>query len=326
MQGRHDDFERHADLIGYQLGLCDAAEMARVEEALQEDPRMIQARARLAGLLSMLEADEPVEAPADLNESILARIDGLHRTMPMRPALAAGESGGPARPMFNLRELLSLAAVIAIFVGVFVPGYRTARENARIAQCGLNMANIGRGVTMYREAYGSPVPMVASLPDGESWVPSNATGVSNSQNPFELVRRQLVAPSAFNDPGREGDLRLDKVDLINMHNFPDVRNNSYSTSIVTARRQPFEPESPVAADLTPLVNQMRQLNPDGKIPLNSTSHRGKGQNVGKMDMRVIFTRTPNAGLDSDDIYRVIGVQKYTGLERPSLRSDAFLVP
>jgi len=79
--------------------------------------------------------------------------------------------------------------------------------------------------------------------------------------------------------------------------------------------------------MTPLVDENRRLIRTGNIPLNSTSHgNAGGQNVLRADLSVKWANTPNVGIDSDDIYRVIGVQQYTGQERPQLRSDAFLVP
>lgn len=324
MQGRQDDSDGQADLIGYHLGLCDPAEAAKIEKAIGKDERMIQTRAKLARVLALLDADDAPAIPSHLNDAVLARVARLHRTLPMA---AAAEMGGPSRPMFNLRELLSLAAVIAIFVGVFVPGYRTAKENARITTCANNLRQIGIGNQLYVENYGAQ-PFVAALPDGISWVPGDGQRPTNSQNPFELVKGHFVPPSAFNCPARDGDIPLMDPRSANLNDFPGWRNNSYSTNLVTDRvlwRQ-IEPESPIAADLTPLVDDERHLLRDQPISPNSTSHRGQGENVLKADVRVFFTRNPNVGLDNDDIYRVIGVQKYTGLERPQMRSDAFLVP
>jgi hypothetical protein len=84
---------------------------------------------------------------------------------------------------------------------------------------------------------------------------------------------------------------------------------------------------PLAADPTPLVDQHRRLVPLGRASLNSNSHgKSRGQNVLRYDVRVSFFRTPNVGIENDDIYRLNGVREYSGLERPRSRSDAFLIP
>ncbi|MCZ6816351.1 MAG: hypothetical protein O7F76_06575, partial [Planctomycetota bacterium] len=61
---------------------------------------------------------------------------------------------------------------------------------------------------------------------------------------------------------------------------------------------------------------------------NSLSHgRPGGQNVLRVNVSVIWTKTPRVGIDNDDIYRVADVKgDYTGLERPRSLTDAFLIP
>jgi hypothetical protein len=326
-----NDPELTADLIGYHLGLCDEADRARVEHALGTGPALSQARAALAHVLAPLDADDTPEPPADLVAGILDRVSDVRNRLPLRPAAPTEAGAHGSGPLFSLRELLSLAAVIAIFVGVFVPGYRAARLNSQQALCASNLRQIGIGSAQYADMHGGFVPVVASIPDGAPWASANRPGarqVGAPQTTFALVRWRFVTPSAFHCPGRPDDAALSCPKPEALDEFPDPRNNSYSTQILTPtwRQQQLQPQSPVAADLTPLVDQQRRLFDYGPIPFNSTSHRGKGQNVLRRNLSVRFSNSPNVGLDNDDIYRVIGVQQYTGFERPRLRSDAFLVP
>jgi len=320
-----------ADLIGYHLGLCDEADRARVEHALGTGASLAQARAALDRILSPLDADVAPEPPADLVAGILDRVSDMRNRLPLAPLATPEAAPTGSGPLFSLRELLSLAAVIAIFVSIFVPGYRTARINSQQAMCANNMRQIGTGSAQYADMFPGSLPVVSSVPDGVSWVPTVGQGirrVSNSQNPYTLVRWRFAQPSAFRCPGRQGDFPLSCPKPEDFDDFPDPRNNSYSTQILTPYwpQQQLQLNSPLASDLTPLVDQQRRLIEYGPIPFNSTSHANRGQNVLRPNISVIFSKTPYAGIDNDDIYRVIGVQQYTGLERPHQRSDAFLVP
>jgi hypothetical protein len=327
MQGRRSNTDWQADLIGYELGLCDPAEASAIAEALLNDERLIQTRANVARVLAVLNADEGPPIPATLESGILAKVEQLHRTLPLRPVTTGAEIGGPSRPMFNLRELLSLAAVIAIFVGIFVPGYHTARENARMATCASNLGQLYKGGRSYAETYGTQ-PFMASVPEGMSWVTADNRHTTNSPNAIGLVSHRFVTPSDLICPASPSDFPINEAQIGQLQGFPDPRNNSYSFNLVSNQAQwrRTDPESPLAADLTPRVDAQRRLKLEAPISLNSNNHGGKGQNVLKINGHVLFSKTPNVGIDNDDIYSVIGVQKYTGMERPMLRSDAFLVP
>jgi hypothetical protein len=322
---------RPEDLLGYHLGLCEDAERVAIERAVASQASLADARMRLAATLAPLDDDTPIIPPKTLVRDVLARVEREHpvlRLPTMTPA--ADVRDDVTRSSFSLRDLLSLAACLLLFVGIFVPGYRAARTTSQQTLCTSNLGAIGQGAAIYNESYGSPLPLVTAIPPGASWVPrdtGNRPRVSNSQNAFRLISGGYVPPSAFLCPGRDGDKPL-SLQQTQQQDFPDPRNISYSTHIVTPSllQRPLNPAMPFISDLTPLVDSDRKLLPTDQVPQNSTSHGGRGQNVLNIGLNVRFSRTPNVGLDSDDIYRVIGVQQYNGTERPELRSDAFLVP
>lgn len=326
-----------ADLLGYHLGLCDEEDRRRVEAAVTDAKALAAARRALDRILSPLDADETPEPPTDLVESVLARVRDAQRTIPFPKRAAAslpapmdvGERGSS----FNLRELVGLAAAILLFVGVFVPGYRTARGAAQRAMCANNMRLLGNGYEGYAETFGNALPYVRGVPAGATWLPTNRAGIqrfTNTPNTYILVSKRFVPPSAFVCPGREQDRPLITEDPEALHDFPDSHNNSYSTIPITEswQQRDFDPRMPLAADMNPMVDKgAAQDMRIQDIPENSLSHGGgRGQNVLRGNISVTWSTTPRVGVDNDDIYRLIGVKTYTGREWPRLRSDAFLIP
>jgi len=329
------DPEWAADLLGYHLDLVDAAERLRVEQAFADPAALATARRRIHALLSPLDADPLDPPPPDLVAGILDRIDERSRLirLPRRPLRAADEAHAP-RPHFlvSFRELVGLAAAIAIFVGLFLPGYYTARRNAQQLACLNNLREIGGGAQQYAQQFNSPWPIAAQLPQEASWAAASVGGAPqarNSRNLYQLVKSRIVAPEAVICPGRTNDEPMPLSGVALCDDFPEPRNNSYSTALVASQWGPrgFRPDTPIAADKSPIVDENRLLIQVGPIPLNSDSHgSSRGQNVLYLDASVKFQVTPNAGIDNDDIYRVLGVNRYTGYERPRQRSDAFLIP
>ena len=330
-----------ADLLGYHLGIADEETRARVEAAFEGPEALASARAAVQKFLAPLDADEAPAPPPDLVANVLDRVEEAKNILPMRsrqsaqprPVLpAASDRGTRGGPLLSMRDLVGLAAAILIFVGIFMPGYHTARMSAQRMACANNLRMVGNGYASYAETYGSHWPYAGVVPADAAWTLTDNSGVpriSNSRHVYRLVRGRLTPPEAFNCPGREGDVALQPGSVQCFDDFPDARNNSYTTNFVTRpwKQREFTEEMPIAADMTPLVNQRRRLVPRAEVSMNSPSHgRLRGQNVLRGNISVRFFRRPDVGIENDDIYRIVGVEEYTGLERPRLRSDAFLIP
>jgi hypothetical protein len=333
--------ELSADLLGYHLGLADEQTRARVEAAFADARQLAAARSAVQKALAPLKAVPPPVPPADLVARILNRVAEAKNTLPMqkprklrwgRAAAADAARGTAGRPVLAMREIVGLAAAILIFVGIFVPGYQTARSAAQRIACADHLRMIGNGYTSYAEMYGSEWPFAGAIPTRASWAatPDRTTPhVSNSRHVYVLVRGHFTPPEAFACPARPDDAPLPPDAVQNFDDFPVLQNNGYSTTFVIrpSRRDEFEPNAPLAADMTPLLDPLHRIVSAAAVSLNSDSHgKSKGQNVIRTDLSARFFRTPRVGVDDDDIYRLIGVEQYTGLERPTLKSDAFLVP
>ncbi len=348
---RHSDPTLSAELLGYHLGIADDETRTRVEAAFDDAEDLARARERLRKILAPLDLDETPTPPADLVANVLKRVAGAGKILPMPqpaerpattakpaashpvPALARGQDRSPtSRPFLALRELVGLAAAILMFVGILVPGYRTSRMAAQRAACANNLRMIGNAYASYAENNNRYLPFVTAVPPGAAWSSPMNAGVPrarNSQNVWRLVRGRYVTPEKFNCEAREGDIRLSTIAPQDFDDFPDPRNNSYSTHFITRpwRQQELLAETPLASDPTPLVDQQRRLIPLSRVSINSDSHgKSRGQNVLRVNLSVRFFKNPHVGVEKDDIYRVFGVERYTGMERPSLKSDAFLIP
>ena len=336
MADRKDNPELMADLLGYHMGLVDDETRARVEREFSTQD-LAATRNAINELLSPLTSEPPAVPPSNLADKIIARVEAVHATLPLKgpPIRMTPEVGRntTGRPPMRLRELVGLAAAIALFLGVFMPGYRSARLASQQAVCANNLRQIGQGYGAYA-AFDDQMPYAGGpMPPNASWRGIPMPGVPaapNSRHFWVMMINGQVSPNVSICPSRPGDHAIPGGAWKGLNGFPDPSNNSYATNIVTGpqRRSDLDPNGPLAGDMNPLVETPASPIDARQMPLNSRSHGGPrgGQNVLYPDFSVRFVRNPNVGIDNDDIYRLIGVQEYTGRERPTLRSDAFLIP
>lgn len=329
MRRENDHSDLLQELLGYRLRLTEAKDRARVEAALRKSAELRGALAALDRCLAPLAADEAETPPPGLVSGVLARVRAAETTLPfpkkaLPPAdVARTADGGPP---LALRELVSLAAAILLFVGIFVPGYRTAKNAAQKIACANHLKQVGQGYTSYAEMNGGQVPFVGSAPGDVPW---DRGSQRNSRHIWQLVRFRFVPSRAFVCPGSPGDQPFAGSDAARFSGFPDIRNISYATQFMTRawNRSTLTPAMPIGGDMTPLVGPDRRLLDRRRFPANSPLHGPWiGQNVLRLEGGVGFFRSPRVGPQRDDIYRVIGVDEYDGLERPRQRSDAFLIP
>lgn len=317
------------DLLGYHLGLIDGDERRAIEAKFSRDE--ISSRcASIGSWLMPLECDE-CQPCDDLASKIEARIEQLKRPY----AVASGavdeiHDTSVGGPFLSARDLLALAAVITLFVGVFLPSYQNARSIAERDMCARNLGGLGVANVMYSNANNEYLPYAGPAPAGSVWS-RDGNGATSSRHGWMLVRGRFASPRQFIDPGRAGDSAFVGQDAERFDDFPDPHNNSYAANpmFLPMTRYQFALRSPIAAGMSPLVDDQRRLRREGNLPKNSPNHRGnKGQNILHADQSVEFSPS-TAGLgENDDIFRINGVPDgaYTGYERPRSKSDAFLTP
>lgn len=327
------DFQRPGDLLGLHLGLLDGQAQTDAEAQWADPATRQQLFARLDRLLSPLNADRLAPPPAHLERNILARVAAGSRHLPFPRLTAAAASSDAAQrsggAFMAFREVVGLAAAIALFVSILVPGLASSRIAAQKVACMNNFRDIGNGYVNYVEDNDGVLPFAGPAPEGASWLArSPQERLSNSRHAFRLVAGRYVPAGAFVDPGRPNDHAIQQSQIAGRVDFPDPRNVSYSTNFVQRpwKGLMFQADMPLAADMNPLVDDPSARTCDGSTT-NSRSHSpSNGQNVLRQDISVRWTATPRVGVQGDDIYRIVGVQKYTGLERPRTETDAFLIP
>jgi len=336
MEQWRNNLDKRQDLLGYHLGLLDADERSRMEAASESRASLDAACASLKSLLAPLDAETACLPPENLTQRILDRVEAAQKPIPFAQIAAPSEVAAPghgraAGPLLAPRELVGLAAAILIFVGIFVPGYYSARGTARKTICANNLRLLGDGYAGYAETYGSQGPFAGFVPADTPWARTDSQDQSyarNSRHVYQLLPGRFVQASAFICPGRPSDVVFSG-DTGAYDDFPNAGNNSYATNFVDGpwQQQMFLPNMPIAAGMTPLVDQDRRLIRGRPVPANSLNHgRTGGQNVLRANLSVLYSTSPILGANNDDIYRVQGVEEYTGRERPQSRSDAFLIP
>lgn len=251
------------------------------------------------------------------------------------------------RPSFwrSFTEAISVAAAIVIFSGLFVPVTRQMRAQAWQTACQANLNKVSQGIAQYAGDNQGSLPAVATKA-GNPWWKVGSTqpqNQSNTRHVWLLVKRNYVNPKVFVCPGNCNSTNmpaLENAEIQNMPDFPDRRYITYSFQLICDTNKAVLPNSrtPLMSDVNPIFETCLKAPKDfskaefDPVKLNeklrkanSSSHRGKGQNVMFSDGTVKFTS--QRILDqNDDIFTVQGRDTYQGTETPSCDKDVFLVP
>ncbi len=314
-----DDPQRDLDpLIGYLLGLSDEAECTAFEHRYSTASRT-QAGHALGRILAPLDAFS-IPPSDDLPARILAESRKIERTLRLPPSAAATHRSRPDEPpaaagrgSFSLRDLLSAAAVLLIFAGLLLPGYRTARSSALRTLCEDQVRRLGQGYHGYAQAHAGVLPFV-DPPTPARWpldraepLPSNAAGrlILYDQG-YVASRRHLSCP-AQDDPGS---------DQSGYSSQPFVRPQSIYY---------LSPAFPIASDPNPLVRRgvfvpvPERRNSDGHGP-------NAGQIVLRLDGSAAWRTQPTVGIGGDDIFRIDNRREFEDSRPIRSISDSFLIP
>jgi hypothetical protein len=327
-------------LLDWHLNRLEAEQARRVEEALVTSPELKAQSDALAEVLGLLDEIPAPEPPANLAESVLARIDEQTKVLPFKEPSSALPSGTShdlsASPALSLRELIAIAACITLIAGILVPGYFKAQSIARRNLCRNNQRMIWQGMANYTEDNDGYLAYSGYVPGG-SFLPTRATNVrrvSNTRPIFKLLRHGYLPKNdarVFLCPSAKNARSMHAEDYSKFTDFVEPANNSFSwmyMNLPKARHKSrIHLRMVLVGDRNPLFDPNavgHSLSPYAQG--NSLSHKISGQNVMYVSGQGGWVDTPRVGVDRDDIYRAGELARYLGTESPTTATDTWLVP
>lgn len=322
-------------LIDLHLGRLDEAARSALLTRIEADPALRREHETLGELFATLARFDAPAPPTDLQQRICARIDAARTTQ--RILAEQQQVSRAAGRLVSLRDLVAVAAVLVMMVGIGVPGLLQMKQRARRVACSWNLGQIGRGLQAYAATFGESLPF-AGWDAQASWSPTSQQQmhlIPNRRHLYLLLRRSYVpSAAAFVCPGAGGAPM--PANLIPRRNdFLESRNISYAGQNMagvrpTLRSRPAMPvvgdDNPVFADGIPLLDVLaRRFGLREPARLNSRAHGGSGQNILTIGGVVRWVTTPKAGLGGDNIWTLQDVRHYTGREGPKKASDTHLL-
>ena len=336
-----DVTNRSQVLIDCCLGWLDPKSAETARATVGGSPELRRQGANLEHLLAELAAYEAPAPPANLAERVLARIEESEALIPFpvsgpSPAVpSGGEREFSGSPMLSLRELITIAACITLFVGIFVPGYYKARAISKRTVCRDNQRQIYAGFRQYAEATanGGFLPYAGEIPGG-TWLRVPYPGVlraSNTRHAYLAVKEGYVPARVFVCPGVDRGIPMIMENPRKANDFAEPANCTYSFQNQNVPRpRPLSQLSPgmsIGADPNPHFSGDAVHNLDPAEPSNSYSHDpNAGQNVMYVDGHSNWVTRPTVGVNADNIYLAGPLRHYTGTEVPLYPTDSFLVP
>jgi len=324
-------------LLDYHLGQLEPEQTQRISRVIAEDAEVAAQSRRVERLVGRLDGYAAPEPPADLAGKVLARVESFKATTVRleeagSPA-AAGEAGGGESGwrLWSVRELVAMAAALAVIVGVFFPAAYRVRSVARRDQCQANLAQLGHSMAGYAADHDEALPYAGHIPN-TVWLRAgepNQPVATNTRHLYRLVKEGRISRMRlFVCPGSRTDMPMEVDDPTAMDDFADAANVSYSFQSQGKRplRINLRFRLPVLADRNPFIRG-GQFRVGGRTDVNSNAHgRGKGQNVLYWDGSVLWRDSAAAGPEGDNIWLAGQQRQYQGTEEPLSESDAFLIP
>jgi hypothetical protein len=335
---RLPDNEFHPDLLDLYLGQLSPEQRAELDRRISEDPVLARHNEAFAAVFQALDSVRGERPPVGLAERVVARAAASPRVV--RPPNVVPEADEEPRGVIlrvhSLRDVLAVAAMIVLAVGLGVPSVLHVRErNQRIA-CSNNLAHVGQGMQAYAAAFGDSLPFVGWHPGRDSWQPTSEPGVDslpNRRHVYPLLLSGHARPVWFVCPAGDA-VPMPAEQVRQCRDFIESRNLSYAYQNMAGARPSLlgDPDLPILADDNPcfddgrpLFDIARRVGLHDPSKANSRAHRGAGQNILTLDGRVIWTTTPDSGINGDNIWTLKHVGKYTGQEGPESTKDSHLL-
>jgi prepilin-type processing-associated H-X9-DG protein len=153
----------------------------------------------------------------------------------------------------------------------------------------------------------------------------------NRRHVYPLLQARFVSdPRLFLCPAG-GGVPMPREQVAGRNDFAEARNVNYAYFNMAGARPSLadNPALPIVSDDNPMFDEdgvpLGPLGWGDRTDRNSRAHGGAGQNILTLDGHVKWEKTPNAGIDGDNIWTLQGVKDYTGHEGPQSATDAHLI-
>lgn len=302
-----------------------------LEERLAQDAEWARADRALGRVLGRLDAHWTPVTPANLADKVLRYVERHGAQTAAGPQSIAAERNPVIPGQFRLRDLMMLAACVALFVGGMTPALMHLRESARRVRCADNMSVIYQALSQYGREFGGALPSAGTL-TGASWLYSRPTSLphaSNSRHLYLLVSQGLLGEEWFrcpSSPGRWSD--PSPAATAPRDDFASPESCSYdSLNMAGPTPNLFNaPQQAYLSDPNPLFIHgvfRDTVNPNST---NSPLHeKGGGQNVLTLGGSVQWLTSPFRNR-RDNLWLAGDRQEYVGIETQDGPDDAFLIP
>lgn len=329
-------------LLDLHLGHLSPDERAVLEQEFETNPELKHQNDTLESVFGALNTLHTIPAPsADLAARAAERVrEAGPAPRVVRPADELTETlerrSQPVIRLGNLRDIVAVAAVLVLAVGLGIPSLLHMRERAERLGCSRNLQALGMGIQQYAQTFNASLPFTGWSHANSSWAPSDNPGVErvpNRRHVYPLLRLAYVQdPRLFVCPGRN-DVPMPSQQIANHRDFLEARNISYAYQNMAGVRPSIHdlPDMPILADDNPLfadgipLLDARRLRWGDPAEANSDAHGRAGQNILTLDGRVMWVTTPQSGIDGDNIWTLRQVTEYTGQEGPGEASDSHLI-
>src|SRR5262245_30047088 len=154
-------------LLDLHFGRLSDAECERLLERMKRDPALAAHNETLTGVFAALGSWRQAAPADDLVERVMSRVQAAGPSLRVtRPAARQDQRATPkvvwenerVIRLHSIRDVMAVAAMVVLAVGVGVPGLLHMRERGQRTVCASNLAQIGRGLQAYASTFGDNLP------------------------------------------------------------------------------------------------------------------------------------------------------------------------
>ena len=335
--------EQRRQLTDYHLGLLSETEANDVLTLLAESSQAREFIKRVEQTLEPLNSLPEPQAPDSLVELTLARVRSAAALESQQNSvglslLGTERSTGAIKPrLLRFPELITIAASIALVVGLLVPVVSQWRRTALRQNCAVQQASVGLAMRNYADDHQRSLPYIPRKA-GATWMRPETVGPkrTDTSNLFLLVKLDYAKPKDFLCPALPHSSEAFDYSTAGLTDFPSESLISYSYQNMFGSHRPG-PDSPegvaILADRNPLLKLGPRPTRATLLLVDISPNHGsdRGHNVLRLNWSVDWSTTAKAGYNGDNIWLPLGLSstantRLLGREVPANPRDSFLGP